>query len=112
FIRRRGENVSPYEVEDLVNQHPDVAMSAAVAIPAAEGNEDDIAVFVVLKPGAAAGEEALLEWCRSALPRHMRPQLVRALPELPRTPTNKVEKFKLREAILAELHPEGAGHGA
>jgi crotonobetaine/carnitine-CoA ligase len=111
-IRRRGENVSPYEVEDLVNQHPDVAMSAAVAIPAAEGNEDDIAVFVVLKPGAAFREEALLEWCRSALPRHMWPQHVRALLELPRTPTNKIEKFKLREAILTELEREGAGHAA
>jgi crotonobetaine/carnitine-CoA ligase len=42
----------------------------------------------------------------------MRPQHVRALPELPRTPTNKVEKYKLRETILAELNPEGAGHAA
>ena len=54
FIRSKGENISSFEVEELVNAHPAVAMSAAVGVPALEGLEEDVAVFVVPRAGRDA----------------------------------------------------------
>ena len=102
-IRRRGENISSFHVEDLMNQHPDVALSAAFPVPAQDGDEDDVVVFVQTEPGRTLDLEALPAWLDSAFPRFMRPQHVRVVQEIPRTPTNKIEKYKLRTQILREL---------
>jgi carnitine-CoA ligase len=102
-IRTRGENVSSLQVEDLLTGSPDVAMCAVVPVPASDGLEDDIAAFVVPQEGAALDEQALRAWAAEHMPRFMRPAHVRVVATLPRTPTNKVEKFKLRAELLAEL---------
>lgn len=111
FIRSKGENISSYEVEELVGEHPDVRLCAAVGVPASEGDEEVVAVFAVMRPGADVGSEELEEWLCRNLPRHMRPGYVRLLDDLPRTPTNKIQKFRLRESLLAELGVEPAGPG-
>jgi crotonobetaine/carnitine-CoA ligase len=93
-IRRRGENIAASDIEEAINQHPDVLESAAVGVPS-ELSEDDIKVCVVPKPGASLAPEDVLAHCRSALPRHMIPRYIELLGELPKTPTEKIERFKL-----------------
>ncbi len=102
-MRRRGENLSTFTVEDLLSQHPDIELVAVFPIPSQEGNEDDIVAFVVVKSGCDVTIEILHDWSARELPKFTRPQHIRIVPELPRTPTNKVEKYKLRELILREL---------
>ncbi|MGQ9896847.1 MAG: class I adenylate-forming enzyme family protein [Acidobacteriota bacterium] len=102
-LRRRGENFSSYVVEDLLHQHPDIALCAVFPIPSAESDEDDIVAFIVPKAGAALDESGIAEWAARHLPKFMQPQHIRLVPELPRTLTNKVEKYKLRAEVLREL---------
>ncbi len=102
-LRRRGENFSSSVVEDLLHQHPDIALCAVFPIPAAEGDEDDIVAFIVPKPNTALTEAAVAAWAAQHLPKFMQPQHIRLVGELPRTLTNKVEKYKLRAQVLREL---------
>ncbi|OYT70634.1 MAG: acyl-CoA synthetase [Chloracidobacterium sp. CP2_5A] len=102
-LRRRGENFSSYIVEDLLYQLPEIALCAVFPIPGAESDEDDIVAFVVPKADAALTEAAVFEWAERHLPKYMQPRHVRVVAELPRTLTNKVEKYKLRAQVLREL---------
>lgn len=102
-IRVRGENLSSFQVEDLLNQYAKVQMAAVLSIPSSEGDEDAIAAFVVPMDGADLAEEELHEFARSTMPKYMRPTYFRIVEEIPRTPTNKVEKYKLRARLLAEF---------
>ncbi|WP_051791038.1 AMP-binding protein [Amycolatopsis jejuensis] len=94
-IRRRGENISSYEVERLANGHPEVAESAAVGAPSELG-EDEVRVVVVLREGATTGPEELFRHYARTMPYHMVPRYIDIVDVLPRTPTDKVEKYKLR----------------
>ena len=95
-IRRRGENISSFEVERIVNKHRDVAETAAVAVPADVG-EDEVKIVVVRNPGVALTEEALLRHCAAEMPYFMVPRFIEFRADLPRTPTQKVRKVVLRE---------------
>ncbi|MDF2231744.1 AMP-binding protein [Albimonas sp. CAU 1670] len=108
FFRVRGENVSSFEVETSMARHPEVRACAAVPIPAQEGDEDDIAVFIEPHDGARPDEASLRAHAEAVMPRYMRPRHIRIVEALPVTPTSKVEKYKLKTALLAEL-AEGAG---
>jgi len=103
FIRTKGENISSYQIEDFINSHPQVDVCAAFPIPAEEGQEDDIVVYAVLKQGQNLSEEELRRWIGSEMPKFMWPKHIRFIDDLPKTPTNKVEKYKLKEKILIEL---------
>jgi crotonobetaine/carnitine-CoA ligase len=103
FIRTRGENVSSYQVEDIITSHPKVAMCAAFPIPAEEGMEDDIVVYVVLQHREELTEDELRTWAAAEMPKFMRPKHIRFVDALPQTPTYKVEKYKLKKRILEEL---------
>ena len=103
FLRVRGENVSSYEVEVLIAAHPKVRAAAALPVPAQVGDEDDIAVFVELVEGEALDEAALREHAAATMPRYMLPRHIRFVQALPVTPTNKIEKYKLKKQLLEEL---------
>jgi len=96
-IRRRGENISSYEVEQLVAKHPAVAEVAAVATPSEVG-EDEVWVQVILRSGQSATPEELLLHCEQAMPYFMIPRVIEIVDDFPRTPTAKVAKYKLRES--------------
>lgn len=96
IIRRRGENISAAEVEMVLETHPDVMECAAVGVPS-EMTEDDLLVCIVPRADAALDPRALVTWCSERMARFMVPRYVRLLPTLPKTPTDKVEKFRLRE---------------
>ncbi|MBI3969263.1 MAG: AMP-binding protein, partial [Chloroflexi bacterium] len=98
-IRRRGENISSFELEKTVNSHPLVVESAAVAIPS-ELSEDDVRVVVVLSDGAALDPAELLAYLEPRLPYFMVPRYVEFRAELPKTPNGKVEKYRLRSEGL------------
>ncbi|WP_347488564.1 AMP-binding protein [Desulfoscipio sp. XC116] len=108
-IRRRGENISSYQIEDIINGHPSVDCCAAFPISAKEGEEDDIVVFIVSRKGEDLEEKNLVQWVKGKMPKFMWPQYVRFVNDLPRTPTNKILKFKLREMILKELDAKDHG---
>ena len=99
-MRRRGENISSYEVEKVVNDHPAVLESAAVGVPAELG-EDEVTIVVVLRPGEALRPEALVAWCEPRLPYFMVPRYVEFVDALPKTPNEKVQKYRLRETGVA-----------
>ena len=101
LIRRRGENISSVEVERVLNDHPAVAESAVIPIPAAL-SEDDILAYVVLRPGTQITVNALKDWCAERLAGFKVPTDLAFLPELPKTPTQRVEKYKLRQAYDAQ----------
>ncbi len=102
FIRVKGENISSFQIEDFINTHPQIQMSAAFSVPAAEGLEDDIVVFAVPVEDSGLDVEDLRSWTIGEMPKYMWPKHIRLVEALPRTPTHKVEKYKLRELILEE----------
>ncbi len=102
-IRRRGENISSFDVESFVASHPRVAECAAVPHPAQHG-EDDIRIVVVAADGAVLDPADLFEWLTGVMPRFMLPRYIEVAERLPRTPTNKIEKFQLIAAGLADGH--------
>ncbi|TVT53001.1 AMP-binding protein [Amycolatopsis rhizosphaerae] len=106
-IRVRGENLSSFQVEEILNRHPAVQLSAVFSIPSREGGEDDVVAYVVSGDGKVLTEQDVHEFAAGAMPKYMRPRHVRIVPDLPRTPTNKVEKYRLRARILDELKEEG-----
>ena len=96
-IRRRGENISSFEVESEVLAHPAVREAAAVAVKS-EIAEDEVMAVVALKEGAEFDPAELIEFLRPRMAHFMIPRYVRVVDGLPRTPTAKIEKVKLREA--------------
>jgi carnitine-CoA ligase len=103
-IRRRGENISSYELEAVVGTHPAVREAAAVAVPSPVG-EDDVLVVVAPVEGAEVDPEELLRFLVPLLPHYMVPRYVRTVPELPKTPTAKVQKHLLRaDAVTADTY--------
>lgn len=101
-IRRRGENISSFEVEREVLAHPAVAEVAAIAVPS-EHTEDDLMVIVVLHPDAQLDGATLLAFLEPRMPRYMLPRYVDFVVDLPRTPSNRVQKHLLRERGITSL---------
>jgi crotonobetaine/carnitine-CoA ligase len=100
-IRRRGENISAFEVEEAVRTHPAVHDVAVYAMRA-ESSEDEVAMSVVLREGHRCDEETLVRHCAADLAYFMVPRFVEIVPELPMTLSMKVEKYKLRTRAEAE----------
>lgn len=100
-IRRRGENISSFEVEKVINSHPKVLESAAFAVPAELG-EDEVKASVVLKPGETLTPEELIHFCNERMAYFAVPRYLEFVSGLPKTPTNRVEKYRLREAGITE----------
>jgi crotonobetaine/carnitine-CoA ligase len=94
-IRRRGENISAFEIETIVNQHPAVLESAAIAVPSELG-EDEVKIVVVLKEGEQLLPEALIRFCEERLAYFMIPRYVEIKEALPKNPSQRIEKYKLR----------------
>lgn len=96
-IRRRGENISSFEVESVACEHPCVAECAAVAVPADEA-EDEIKLCVVWRSDSEAQTSDLVVFMEQRLPKYMVPRYFACLSELPRTEgTLRVQKALLRE---------------
>lgn len=99
FIRRRGENISAFDIERAALEHPDVAEAAAVATPSPLA-EDDIRLAVILREGAALHARDLDPFLAARLPGFMRPEYIEIRDDFPRTPTQRVQKYRLRDEGL------------
>lgn len=95
-LRRRGENISSFEVERAVQSHPAVQECAAFAV-ASEATEDDVMIAVLLREGETLEAEALFDFCEETMPRFAVPRYLTFVDALPKTPTGRVQKHLLRE---------------
>jgi crotonobetaine/carnitine-CoA ligase len=93
-LRRRGENLSPAEVEEVVVAHPDVLECAVVGVES-ELTEEEIKAFVVAAPDATVDVAALRDWTAERLTAFKVPRFWQLIDELPRTPTQRVAKHQL-----------------
>jgi len=100
-IRRRGENISSYEVETVINSHPKVLDSAAVGVPS-ELSEEEVMIVVQLKEGQELHPRELLDFCQNRMAYFALPRYVRFVNEFPRTPSQRIEKYKLRSQGVTE----------
>jgi crotonobetaine/carnitine-CoA ligase len=98
-IRRRGENISSFEVEAELLAFPAVQEAAVVAVPSELG-EDEVMAVLTAKPGQGVDPAELIHFLVPRLPYFMIPRYVRVEPELPKTPTLKIEKHLLRQQGL------------
>jgi crotonobetaine/carnitine-CoA ligase len=96
YLRRRGENISSFEVERVLCSHPDVVEAVVVAVPS-QVTEDDLKATVVRRDGSTLTEEALFRWCIDQLPYFALPRYVEFRADLPRSPVGRVLKRVLRD---------------
>jgi crotonobetaine/carnitine-CoA ligase len=107
-IRRRGENVSSWELETIVSHHPGVAEACAIGVPSPLG-EEDVKLVVVPVAGAEVEPAALHAWCEGRMAAFMLPRYVEVAAALPRAETGKVMKEELREVGDAWDAGDGSG---
>jgi len=107
-IRRRGENLTPYEVESVLEAHPAVREAGVVGVPTPLG-DDEVVAFVALRDGAAATEDDLAAHCAERLAAFKVPTRWRMVDRLPRTPTNRIAYAELRARCGADPSREGDG---
>ncbi len=109
-IRRRGENISSFEVEQVLLSHPAVAVAAVFPVRS-ELAEDEVMSVVVVKDAMAVSEEEIIRYCEKRMPYFSVPRFIEFASELPRTESGKIQKFILRErgATAATWDREAAG---
>ena len=96
IIRRRGENISSQEVENVIKANPNVLDCAVVAVPSELG-EDEVKAYVTPRPGASVNPEEVVYWCAEHLAYFKVPRYWEVRDELPRTPSLRVRKDVLRQ---------------
>ena len=95
-IRRRGENISAYELEMIISRHPALREAAAVAV-SSELGEDDVLVCLVANPDIRIDFAEIIAFCDENMPYFMVPRYLHVVEELPKTASEKIEKYKLRQ---------------
>jgi len=97
-LRRRGENISSYEIEQAVLGHPAVMECAVIGVPAdVEAGEDEVLAVIVVNDHFSLDPAEVVEWCGGRIPSFAIPRYVRVIEQMPRTPSEKVQKAVLRE---------------
>lgn len=94
-IRRRGENISSFELEAEICAHPDVQEAVAVAVPA-DDSEDEVLAVITPRPGATIDPKELVFFLAQRVPHYMVPRYFRIASELPKTASGKLQKHLLR----------------
>jgi fatty-acyl-CoA synthase len=102
MIIRGGENVYPREIEEFLYTHPEVADVQVVGLPD-ERYGEEIAAFVIVREGAELDTDAVREFCRGRIAHYKVPRYVIAVDEFPMTVTGKIQKFRIRDIMKAEL---------
>jgi crotonobetaine/carnitine-CoA ligase len=99
-IRRRGENISSYEVEQVLLSHPAIETAAVYPVKS-EMAEDEVMAAIVLRPGERLSELELMKFCETRMAYFAVPRYIDYVEQLPATENGKVQKFKLRERGIA-----------
>jgi crotonobetaine/carnitine-CoA ligase len=109
-IRRRGENISSWEIESCINTHPEVLESAAYGV-SSDLSESDVMVVVVLRPDSDLDGRALLDFCHGKIAHFAIPRYVRFMDELPKNHAERVQKFHLRDEGITTDTWDRDAHG-
>lgn len=102
MVIRGGENIYPREIEEFLYRLPQVQDVQVVGVPDARFGEE-LCAWVVLKPGQSLSEDELREFCRGRIAHYKIPRHIRFVEGFPMTVTGKIQKFKIREAMKAQL---------
>jgi fatty-acyl-CoA synthase len=102
MVIRGGENIYPREIEEFLFSHPAIEQSAVVGVPDPKFGEE-LCAWIKLRSGCALTEEDLRTFCRSKLAHYKVPRYFRFVDSFPQTVTGKVQKFKIRQTMVAEL---------
>lgn len=102
MIIRGGENVYPTEIEQFLYTHPDIQDVQVFGIPDAKYGEE-ICAWVQLHEGSSADAESIRAFCKDKIAHFKVPRYIKAVHEYPMTVTGKIQKFKMREAMISEL---------
>ncbi|MDN3016167.1 AMP-binding protein [Paenibacillus sp. BSR1-1] len=108
-IRRRGENISSAEVENIISKHEQVVHCAAVPV-AAEHGEDEVKVCLTLKSKQPINLVEFIQWCFERMPYFMTPRFIDILDEMPLTALGKIEKYKLGNVTNKTWDIQKAGY--
>ncbi len=100
-LRRRGENISSFEVEAVISSHPSVLESCVVGVPSDVG-EEDVKAVVIMQDGQQVSEAELIEWCEPRMAYFAIPRYIAFRDSLPKTPSERVEKYKLKVEGVTE----------
>jgi crotonobetaine/carnitine-CoA ligase len=101
-LRRRGENISSFEVEAVINANPAVLESCIVGVPSDVG-EEDVKAVIVLQEGQTLTEKEVIDWCMPRMAYFCIPRYIAFRTSLPKTPSERVEKYKLKvEGVTAD----------
>jgi fatty-acyl-CoA synthase len=111
MVIRGGENIYPREVEEFLYRHPKVQAVQVVGIPDAKYGEE-LCAWIRLAEGASATEEEIRAFCRDQIAHQKIPRYIRFVDEFPMTVTGKVQKFIMRERMIAELKLDTGEAGA
>ena len=109
-VRRRGENISSWEVERVINSLDEVQESAVVGVPS-ELTEEEVLAYVIVKPGHSITAERILDEVNARMPHFAVPRYVRFVGEFPRSPAQRVQKFVLRDQGLTADTWDREQHG-
>lgn len=96
YLRRRGENISSFEMEAAFARHPALAEVAVHAVPSDKG-EDDVKVTAMLRPEMQLSPEDLFRWAIDAVPYYALPRYIEFRESLPKNPQGRVLKYELRD---------------
>ena len=107
MLIRGGENVYPREIEEFLFRHPKVQSVQVFGVPDARYGEE-ICAWIVVKPGQSCTEEEVRDFCRDQIAHYKVPRYIRFVQDMPMTITGKVQKFVMREQMLAELKLQAA----
>ncbi|HEX3363521.1 AMP-binding protein [Phenylobacterium sp.] len=102
MVIRGGENVYPREIEEYLYRHPAVADVQVIGVPDTKYGEE-LCAWIVLKPGAELTPEAVRAFCQGQIAHYKIPRHIKFVEGFPTTVTGKVQKFAMREAMIAEL---------
>lgn len=102
MIIRGGENVYPKEIEEVLYQHDDVVDAAVIGIPDKTYGEE-VAAFVILRPGSSTTDKEIKAFLRAKLADYKRPRVLELVHDLPRTATGKIQKIKIYEEYVGNL---------
>jgi len=97
-IRRRGELISPVEIESVINRHPGVQESSVIGVPSGLGSgEEEVKAFVLLKPGETVSPREILSWCQENLAEFKVPRFLEFRMDFPRSAIGRIQKNLLKE---------------
>jgi fatty-acyl-CoA synthase len=102
MVIRGGENIYPREIEEFLYTHPAIEQASLVGVPDRKYGEE-LCAWIKLKTGATLTSEEVRDFCRAQLAHFKVPKYVRFVDAFPQTVTGKIQKFKIREQMIAEL---------